>query len=165
MVLIKNLDRRKYKKERMDHGVLYLSAKKMKVCRKESKYSDNTIKLFIETVATPALKNKKFIGGIYKGHMTLLALNYCATQYSETDLKSNFNVKRETSMKNMKTCSREFGWYTRNQIWNPNITSEFPDRSKYSYENFGDVGGKDFRHLTWNIDGKPTRSLTINTKK
>jgi hypothetical protein len=150
--------RKKYQKERKEKGVLYLSAKKMRVCRKECKYSDKAIKVFLEDVAIPAFRNKKFIGGIYKGHMALLVVNYCATQYSEGELKSNFNVKRETSIKNMKSASRELGWYIRNNVWNPKIRSEFSQRSEYSYDNFGDVGGKDFRHVTWNIDGKPTRS-------
>lgn len=158
-MVIQKIIARRYKKQRKTGGVLYLSAKKMKKCREEIRYSDGTIKLFVELVAQPALKNKKFIGGIYKGHITLLALNYCTTQYSEQDLKRNFNIKRETSGKNLKICSREFGYYIRNNIWNPKIESEFDDRRRYSYDNFGDIGGKDFRHVTWNIDGKPTRSL------
>jgi hypothetical protein len=107
MVAGKGTSRRskKYKEERRENGFLFLSAKKMKVCRKEIKYSDKTIKLFVEIVSKPALKGKKMIGDVYKGHMTLIILNYCATQYSEKDLKSNFNIKRETSIKNIKTGS------------------------------------------------------------
>jgi RNA binding exosome subunit len=55
------------KKKEEKNGYLFLSAKKMKVCRKEIKYSDKTIKLFVEIVAKPALKGKKkMIGDIYK---------------------------------------------------------------------------------------------------
>jgi len=92
-MVIGRITPKRYKKERRDHGTLFLDAKFMKKCRKEIKYSDNTIKLYVEGIVKPSLKNKKFIGGIYKGHITLVVLNYCATQYSEGELKSNFNLK------------------------------------------------------------------------
>lgn len=149
---------KKYRGQRRKKGILYLSGKRMKKCRKEIKYSDKTIKRFIERVAKPSLRGKKFIGKVYKGHMTLLLLNYCAAQYSEKDLKSNFNIKRESSLKNMKIGAREFAWFIRTGVWNPKITSEFKNRSKYSYDNFGNVKGEDFRHCTLNIDGKPVRA-------
>ena len=148
----------KYKKERRKKGISYLSAKKMKICKSEIKYSNKTIRLFIEGIAKPSLKHKKIVGDVYKGHMALIILNYCVTQYSENDLKSLFGVKKQSSLKNLKIGARELSWFIRNKNWNPKITSEFKQRSKYSYENFGNVGGMDFRHVTWNIDGKPIRS-------
>ena len=149
---------RKYRGKRRKKGVLYLSGKKMKKCRKEIKYSDKTIKYFIEKVAKPALRGKKFMGKVYRGHMVLVILNYCSTQYSEVELKSHFELKRESSIKNLKIGAREFAWYIRSSLWEPVISSELMERRRFSFENFGDVGGEDYRHITFNIDGKPVKS-------
>jgi len=143
-------------------GALFLDPRKMRRCRKDIKYSDKTIRMFVEQIGKPSLQNKTFVGKIYKGHMLLVILNYCSTQYSEVNLQSKFDIKRVTSIKNIKIGSEEISRHIREKIWNPKITSEYDERHVCGNKKNTKAGN--FSSITWMIDGNRTRTEKFKMK-
>ncbi len=124
------------KKKRTVDNTLFLNARKMRNCRQDIKYSDDTIKNFIDNIAIPAMSNIKFHCNIYKGHLVLLLLNYCSTQCSERGYVDNYDITRGTILPNLYKFANTLAMFIINNRWVPSLQYNHAERVKFSRENF-----------------------------